>query len=81
MDPGLLGALGALLSGANLEGDGSPGGPGPGGMGSIAILTVPGRGIVGTAITPNGPGHGMKIMVSSCEMHDGFWHLKYDDII
>lgn len=52
MDPGLLGALGALLSGANREGDGGPGG-GPG-MGSIAILTVPGRGIVGTAITPNG---------------------------
>jgi hypothetical protein len=57
MDPGLLGALGALLSGANREGDGGPGG-GPG-MGSIAILTVPGRGIVGTAITPNGPGHGI----------------------
>lgn len=54
MDPGLLGALGALLSGANLEGDGEPGGPGGPGMGSIAILTVPGRGIVGTAITPNG---------------------------
>lgn len=51
MDPGLLGAIGALLSGASNEGE--PGGP------SIAILTVPGRGIVGTAITPNGPRLGM----------------------
>ena len=41
MDPGLLGTLGALL------GEGAP-------SHSIAILTVPGRGIVGTAITPNG---------------------------
>lgn len=62
MDPGLLGALGALLSG--MDGDGGSGGlPGglaglmggsAGGGASIAILTVPGRGIVGTAITPNG---------------------------
>ena len=70
MDPGLLGALGALLSGANREGDGGPGG-GPG-MGSIAILTVPGRGIVGTAITPNGPGKKGFFMVSSCEIR---WFL------
>ena len=62
MDPGLLGALGALLSG--MDGDGGSGGlpgglaglmgGGAGGGASIAILTVPGRGIVGTAITPNG---------------------------
>ena len=62
MDPGLLGALGALLSG--MDGDGGSGalpgglaglmGGSAGGGASIAILTVPGRGIVGTAITPNG---------------------------
>ncbi|CAK9005204.1 unnamed protein product [Durusdinium trenchii] len=51
MDPALLSALGALFGHATGESTESTG-DAP--SASIAILTVPGRGIVGTAITPNG---------------------------
>ncbi|CAK9019918.1 E3 ubiquitin-protein ligase RING1 (RING finger protein 1) (RING-type E3 ubiquitin transferase RING1), partial [Durusdinium trenchii] len=55
MDPALLSALGALFGHATGESTESTG-DAP--SASIAILTVPGRGIVGTAITPNGARRG-----------------------
>ena len=70
MDPALLSALGALFGHATGESTESTG-DAP--SASIAILTVPGRGIVGTAITPNGARRGGWCGVSM-ELQ-GRWHL------